>query len=194
MPGLKNEATAAWLLADAEKKPLDTERNGDDLDVKLPGKAPDPIVSVVVLKVKGPLEIEGAMAGQAADGSICLPASEAICHGEQIRYESAGDRDNIGFWIDPSDWAEWQFVMKKPGNFTITAEVAGQAKTRFLLSLGDKKVEAQSPATGDYGKFTTIALGKIEIPAAGKASLSVKAVREGWQPVNLKSITLTPLK
>jgi alpha-L-fucosidase len=194
VPGLKNEATAAWLLADAEKKPLDTERSGDDLIVKVPGKAPDPIASVVVLKVKGPLEIDAAMGGQAANGSICLPAADAICHGEQIRYESGGDRDNIGFWMDPSDWAEWQFVVKKPGVFTIAVEVAGQAKTRFLLSVGDKKVEAQSPATGDYGKFTTIALGKIEIPAAGKTSLSVKAVREGWQPVNIKSITLTPVK
>ena len=194
VPGLKNEVEAAWLLADAEKKPLETERSGDGLVVKVPGKAPDPIASVVVLKVKGPLEIEGTVAGQAADGLIRLPASEGICHGEQIRYESGGDRDNIGFWMDPSDWVEWQFVVKKPGVFAITAEVAGQAETRFLVGLGDKKVEVQSPATGDYGKFINISLGKIEIPSAGKTLLSVKAVREGWQPVNIKSITLTPVK
>jgi alpha-L-fucosidase len=194
VPGLKNEVAAAWLLADAGQKPLDTERSGDDLVVKVPGKAPDPICSVVVLMVKGPLEIEGAVTGQAADGSIRLPASEAICHGDQIRYESGGDRDNIGFWLDPSDWAEWQFVVKKPGAFTITAELAGPGRGRFLVGVGGKQVTAESPVTGDYGKFTTIALGKIEIPAAGKASLSVKAVREGWQPFNLKSITLTPVK
>ena len=194
MPGLKNEAAAAWLLADAEKKPLATERNGDDLVVKLPGTAPDPIVSVVVLKVKGLLEIEGALAGQAADGSIRLPASEGICHGSQIKYESGGNRDNIGFWLDPKDWVEWQFVVKKPGNFAITAEIAGPGRGRFLVGVGDKRVEAQSPVTGDYGKFTTVALGKIEIPAAGKTLLSVKAVKEGWQPFNLKSVTLTPVK
>jgi alpha-L-fucosidase len=194
VPGLKNEATAAWLLADAEKKPLDAQRDGGDLVVRLPGKAPDPIASVVVLKVKGPLEIEGAVAGQAADGSIRLPASEGICHGGQIQYESGGNRENIGFWLDPKDWVEWQFVVKKPGSFAVTAEIAGLGRGRFVLGVGDKHLEAQSPATGDYGKFTTVTLGTIEIPAAGKTSLSVKAVKEGWQPFNLKSITLTPAK
>jgi alpha-L-fucosidase len=203
VPGLKNEAEAAWLLADEGPpdakgdrpiNPLLTHRDGDDLVVEVPGKAPDAIASVVVLKVKGPLEIEGAVAGQAADGSICLPASDAICHGDQIRYESGGDRDNIGFWMDPSDWVEWQFMVKKPGVFAITAEVAGLSRTRFLVGVGGQKLEAESPVTGDYGKFTTLALGKIEIPAAGKTSLSVKAVKEGWQPFNLKSITLMPAK
>ena len=194
VPGLKNEATAAWLLADADKKPLPTQRAGDDLVVTLPGKAPDAIASVVVLKVKGALAIEGSMTGQAADGSIRLPASEGICHGGKIAYESGGKRDNIGFWLDPSDWVEWQFTIKKPGTFTITAEIASPGRSRFVVAVGRMQVEAQSPKTGDYGKFTAVALGKVEIPSAGKTSLSVKAVREGWQPLNLKSITLTPVK
>jgi alpha-L-fucosidase len=194
VPGLKNEVQAAWLLVDAEQKPLGTQREGDDLVLTLPAQAPDPFASVVVLKVKGSLEIESPVGGQAANGSIYLPASEAICHGGQIRYESGGSRDNIGFWLDPADWVEWQFLVKKPGVFTVTVEIAAQGPGRFTLSVGDKHLTAQSPVTGDYGKFTTLALGKIEIPSAGKTSLAVKAVREGWQPVNVKAITLVPVK
>ncbi len=54
---------------------------------------------------------------------------------------------------------------------------------RFQVGVGDKHLTSESPVTGDYGKFTTVALGKIAIPAAGKTSLGVKAVREGWQPL-----------
>ena len=64
----------------------------------------------------------------------------------------------------------------------------------FQVVVGSRKLAAKAPTTGDYGKFTTVTLGEIEIPAAGKASLAVRAVADGWQPFNLKSLTLKPAK
>ena len=64
-------------------------------------------------------------------------------------------------------------------------------RSPFSLSLGDQKLAAQAPNTGDYGKFQQVELGTLELARSGKASLIVKAVPEGWQPFNLKSINLT---
>jgi hypothetical protein len=121
-----------------------------------------------------------------------LPASEAITHGSQIKYESGGGKDNLGFWTNPGDWAEWQFQITRPGRFTVSAEVAAQGSGKFTLCAGDTELAGTAPNTGDYGKFQKLELGTLEIPAAGKTTLSVKAVKEGWQPLNLKSVTLTP--
>jgi alpha-L-fucosidase len=59
LPGIKNKAEAAYLLADAEKKPLTVEQQpGGGWTIALPAKAPDAISSTVVVKVKGGLDID----------------------------------------------------------------------------------------------------------------------------------------
>jgi hypothetical protein len=42
------------------------------------------------------------------DGVIALPATEAALHGSGLRYESGSERDNIGFWLNPEEWASNQ--------------------------------------------------------------------------------------
>ena len=55
VPGLKNRVQQAYLLADGTA--LQTREQDPGLVVSLPAKAPDPINSVVVLKVSGALDI-----------------------------------------------------------------------------------------------------------------------------------------
>ena len=60
LPAVRNFKKAAYLLADAEKKPLAissslSTRGG--MVISLPEKAPDPISSTVVLRVKSTLDI-----------------------------------------------------------------------------------------------------------------------------------------
>jgi len=58
VPGLKNKITAAWLLADPERKKLAVKNGEDGLTVSLPMAAPDKISSTVVLKIKGAPEVD----------------------------------------------------------------------------------------------------------------------------------------
>jgi alpha-L-fucosidase len=46
---LPRKITGAYLLADPAHKPLQVKRTGNNLDVQLPAKAPDPIATVLVL-------------------------------------------------------------------------------------------------------------------------------------------------
>jgi hypothetical protein len=60
--------------------------------------------------------------------------------------------------------------------------------------LGAQKISGTAPNTADYTKFRRANLtGTLEITAPGKVTLSVKPVKEGWQPINLKSLTLRPV-
>jgi hypothetical protein len=103
-------------------------------------------------------------------------------------------RDCIGFWLNPSEWVEWQFEVTKPGKYQATAEIATQGATSFTVTVGDQKLDAKAPNTGDYAKFQSVAVGVMELAKPGKTALSVKAVAAGWQPLNLRSIKLTPAK
>jgi len=123
---------------------------------------------------------------------VVLAGSEARLHGDTIKYESNEQRDNIGFWTEPSDWADWQFTVMKPGKFDVTAEIAAPEAASIELSVGDQKVPGKITATGDYGRFRRMKLATLEIPATGKTTLAVHAVSDGWHPVNLKSVRLTP--
>ena len=192
VPGLKSAVTGARLLADPSKA-LGVEAGPNGVTVTVPAAAQDPISTTVVLETKGELEIEGAVLGQRPDGSVQLPASEAIPHGS-VHYESGPERDNIGFWLDPKDWVEWQFKATKPGKFTVTATIAAPEKASFEVVLGSQVLKGEAPVTGNYGKFETVSLGTLEIAAAGKVSLAVKAVAAGWTPINLKSVELKPAK
>ena len=193
VPGLKNLARKAYLLADAKKQSLATAPASEGLTISLPGSAPDPISSTIVLKIKGALEIEAAGICQEFDGSITLAASEAKLHGEQIKYESGDQRDNIGFWFNPAEGAEWEFTVTKPGEFEITAEIAAPERASLEVTLADQKLTGEAPVTGDYGRFRRVKLGTLGIQTKGKATLAVHGVADGWHPVNLKSIRLKPL-
>ncbi len=122
-----------------------------------------------------------------------LAAAQAIIHGEQMKYEAGPDRDNLGYWANPSDWAEWELQVERPGRFKVAAEIAALASSRFQVLLGDRELEGSAPSTGDYGRFQKVEIGTVEVPAAGKTSLAVRPVPEGWQPMNLRSVELVPV-
>ena len=195
VPGLTNAAQKAYLLADSRKKPLRIESSREGLSLSVPATAPDAICSVVVLKIKGQPAVETTLLAQETDGSVILPAGEAILHGDQIQYESGENRNNIGFWLASQEWVEWQFKLTQPGQFNVTAEIATPSNSSsFVVTAANRTVAGKAPNTGDYGRFQKVELGVLEITTAGKASLAVKPVPDGWQPINLRSIRLTPVK
>jgi len=190
---IANRVVKACLLAQPGSE-LKTTASDQGQTIALPSAAPDADATVVVLQIEGAPQVLASAytLKQAADGSLTLPASEATTHGHQVRFEAGSNRDCIGFWMDPADWVEWEFAVSKPGSYRVTAEIAALGSGSFTVALGGQKIQAKAPVTGDYGKFQTLDVGVIQLDKTGKTALAVKAVREGWQPLNLKSIRLAP--
>jgi len=57
VPGLKSKVKEAYLLSDPKEKELAVTVEGDNVVVAVGEKAPDPIASVVVLEIKGAVEV-----------------------------------------------------------------------------------------------------------------------------------------
>jgi hypothetical protein len=71
--------------------------------------------------------------------------------------------------------------------------VASTGTAAFELGAGGKALQVKFPRTGDYKTYRTIEAGTLDLPA-GKTSLSIKPAKEGWRPVNLRSVKLVPGK
>jgi alpha-L-fucosidase len=191
VPGLENKITSAKLLATGKK--LKTAVTPGGVVVDVPANAPDAISSTVVLQFKGAPEIGATPIMQESDGSVRLLASEAELHGA-IQYETGNGKDDIGYWTSPDDFAGWTFNVDRPGKFQIVAEIASLGAGQFEIVAGDQKISGTATNTGDYTKFRRINLpGTLDINATSKTSIAVKPVAEGWQPINLKSLTLKPV-
>ena len=193
VPGLKNQAQKACLLAGPNRKVAPLERTNKGLTISLPPTAPDPVSSTVVLVIQGAPDVEEPGLVQAADGSALLSASEARLHGAGLRYESGQQRDNLGYWSNPDDWADWEIKITKPGKFEVSAETAAPEPASFEISAGAGKLQAAAPVTGDYGNFKLTRLGILQIPSAGKITIAVRPIKANWHPINLKALRLKPV-
>ena len=191
VPGLKNTVKAARLLADGS--PLPFTRTEDGVEVQVPATAPDKISSTVVVTIQGEPEVVAVPITQGADGSVRLAAGEAELHGG-LQYENGARKDNIGYWTNPADTVSWTFKVNHPGKFTVSADIAAEASGNFTVLVGEQKLQGTAPVTKDYVKFQQTTLEGVLDLGAGMVTLTVKPVAEGWQPMNLRSLSLVPAK
>ena len=157
---------------------------------------PDPIDTVIAVTFTGPVPtaLAPVTVPQADDGSVALKASDAAIQGNQLQYEP--DKDCLGFWGDPNDWASWNVKVTKPGTFDVVITLAcdrGVGGSEYVVAVADQKLKGKVEDTGAWTAFKTETLGTLSIDKAGKHTLSLKAVRKpGLAVMNLRSIVLKP--
>ena len=194
LPGLRNEVTRASLLASPDR-PLLFQGGEDGVRLTLPGTAPDAISSTVVCEVQGELVVEPSAYLPKQDGSFELRADGATLHGETLRYESGNGHDNIGFWTNSADWLDWPLKVPTAGRFKLVGEFATPSSGAMIeLGAGAATLRFTVPKTTGYTDFKAVEMGVLEIAATGRVDLSVKPVKDGWRPINLKSLKLVPVE
>ncbi len=180
----------------ANKRALKFDQQGSKLTIYLPNEPPDPIDSVVVVQLAGPLEVDYSLKPR-ADGSLVLPAARATVHGRTARAEQKYGRvTNIGFWNNPRDWVSWEITIPRQARYRVFVSLAcpnSVAGSSYAIEVAGKRLLAKVPGTGGWDRFAKFSVGEIKIPA-GKHLLAVKPVRlAGSALMNLESVTLKPV-
>ena len=130
------------------------------------------------------------------DGAIVLRAGEATLRPsskKKINYKDV-EQERIGNWQSPDAAVEWKANIKKPGSYNVSGVLGAGKPVAMTLTQGGRSADLKVPATGSARKYRPVDLGTITIASPGECTFVLKPVKDGWSPVNLSSITLTPMK
>ncbi len=143
-------------------------------------------VRIASLAAAPPLELkavrfvpnaEGPVPAPSADGIITLPAASATTHSVTMRYEPAAVKNCLGYWVNPLDWADWQFKVDRPGNYEVELWQGcgrGQGGSDVNVQVADKSFSFTAEETGHFQNFVPRRLGRIQFPAAGTFNLVIR--------------------
>ena len=125
---------------------------------------------------------------------LVLKAEEADLAGTKLQVEGPPGQRNIGFWTNGADTARWSLKVETPGRYRVDLLLAiGGAPTEAVLEIGDRQLPAALATTGSWTSFTTVTLGVVELPRAGRVAVRLRArTIANWQPLNISAITLVP--
>ncbi len=193
LPTLKELPSSGTMLKCGAA--VTAERTADGIVVHLPGQATDSDVSVAKLEFPGALTItQQPYATPAADGSITLLAHDADpfgATGGNVRVEGSGAEAYLTDWSHPGYRVEYHVKTEQAGKWSVQAEVAAPKATKLTVTIGKSSHTVDIPATGGGRRWQTIHIGTIELPAE-EAVIDLKPVADGWSPIELRKLTLTP--
>jgi lysophospholipase L1-like esterase len=139
---------------------------------------------------------EGKPITQDASGAFTLLARDATTHSVMLRYEPTTNKNCLGYWVDPNDWAEWEFTLAKPGSFEIEVWQGcgkGQGGSDALVEIGDRKFEFVVEETGHFQNFVPRRIGRVDLLEPGTYSLAIRAKRkQAGAVMDVQKIRLLP--
>ena len=135
--------------------------------------------------------------GQSIDGMIHLDAKSATTYAEMMRYETKPEKDCLGYWIHPEDWAEWKFGVSDPGKFKVSVTYGcggGNEGSEIALLANDKTFKFTVEDTGGFQEWKTIDLGTVDFDITGEHKIAIVPQSQAAKGImDVKHVLLTPV-
>lgn len=139
---------------------------------------------------------EGEMPVQAEDGKITLHAKDATTWSEVMRYEPKPEKNCLGYWTDPDDFAEWEFEASRPGRYKVIVHHGcggGNHGSEVEVKLGSQSLKFTTQDTGGFQSWQPVEAGVIELPAKGRHHLVIDPLNKVSKAVlDIHKIELIP--
>ncbi len=161
-------------------------------------KSKSPPFSVKGLRLV-PVSESGDALGQSLDGTIELHARDAATHSKKLQYESSPQKNCLGFWVHPEDWAEWDFHVSMPGEFRVSlvygcGNNSGGSEVALLTSK-EQILKFSVKETGGFQKWETKELGRVVLDTEGSHRVAVQALsKPGVAVMDIRKLVLTPVQ
>ncbi len=138
---------------------------------------------------------EGELVKQSDDGTVQLPAKSATTWSENMRYEPKPEKNCLGFWTDPQDFAEWEFKMNQPGKYqVIVHQGSSGGGSEVAVQFGEQQLKFSVQNTGDFHKHTPVPVGEITVNKPGVYRLAIKPQgKNGGAIMDVGKVELKPV-
>ena len=131
-----------------------------------------------------------------AIGDIRLHAKDARLHSTKMRYEPQSNKNVLGFWTDPMDWADWEFEVVDAGDYEVEIQQGcgnGSGGASVKVEVANQSLEFQVIETGHFQMMIQRTIGSVKLPK-GKSVIAVKPqTKKGAAVMDLRRIVLRPL-
>jgi alpha-L-fucosidase len=188
-----NDVLSCALLNNRERT-FDVERNAEGLTVTMQGTAPNPIASVIELRLKGEQVLTGEnMIRQQKNGTVVLGAEQASFGGGG-RMGIDHHHRSIHGWKNHKAWVKWSFALKQAGRYRIELDAATAGETSCTITVDGRQIPVALPDTKGAYQFEKIVVGEVNLEHPGEVTLRMDPVPGKWEPVNLRSVRLLPIE
>ena len=194
--GLKSDPKSARLLAASSAPGLAIRRiDANDLEISVPGAAPDPVDTVIRLDFDGPIAADFARYIP-ADTPTTLHVMDGRLDGDGVQYgDGKRDRDCVWSWDRTGSGVAWPVRLTAAAKFRVAANYALPAKGdggAFEIAADGRILDGKVEPAKQVTSFTTADVGTIELPA-GEYTLTIRARSiAGHDLMRLRTLELTP--
>lgn len=127
--------------------------------------------------------------------NISLHSKDSKVNGVTLRYEPAQKKQCLGYWSNPSDWASWDFIVKEPGDYTVTVRQGcgrGHGGSKVSIISGTQKLIFNAEDTGGFQNWKNIDIGSIKLKEPGLNILEVRPLeKKSVAVMDIQEIILT---
>jgi arylsulfatase A-like enzyme len=131
-----------------------------------------------------------------AAGDVRLLAKDAVVHGKKLRYEPASNKNVLGFWTDPVDWAEWKFTAPAAGLYEVEVQQGcgqGSGGATVDVEVAGATLPFTVVDTGHFQALVQVSVGTVEL-TAGEQTLALKPrSKPGAAVMDVRRVVLRPV-
>jgi hypothetical protein len=135
---------------------------------------------------------------QGKDGTILLHSRTAEVHGVMLRYEPLPHKTTLGYWVNPDDWASWEFTLSRPGTFLVEVLQGcgkGQGGSEVEVAVGNQITKFTVEDTGHFQNFKAREIGTVKIEKSGRQTLTIKPKSRAKAAVmDVRQVRLKPVE
>ena len=188
-----NEVLSCVLLNDREQT-LEVERGAGGLTITMQGDAPDPICSVIEVRLQGEQVLTGEnMLRQAQDGTVLLTAEQATFDGAGNWMGIDNHHRSIHGWVNDKAWVSWTFTLNQVGTYRIEFDLGTEGENACTITVDGQTLPVALPKTESPYHFKKMQAGSVRLDHPGEVTLRIEPVAGQWKKVNLRAARLLPV-
>ncbi|MGN0228856.1 MAG: alpha-L-fucosidase [Muribaculaceae bacterium] len=195
LPGLKSHIKRASLVIGDKTRHIRFEQNDIFTVMQVPAQCPDNICSIIELSLETSTpEVDNTIAIDPEMGLSNLSVKLAAT--DDCDYYKSSWMEKFGEWkhkycvnnLHKGGSITWTLQVHTPGVYAVSVEARGNGRAVWRLTSDENHIVQNQQ--GVASKFTSCALGWIEIEKAGKHTLTLN-MPEGGEACDIASISLS---